>query len=341
MKMIDNNNNFDNNNTTSSIYPKGSGSNSHDDMIRSNIAIVCLSLAGSILSALSIITIVYFPKLRKRTSNKLLVNLFAADFGVSLLMLTYHSMMLDFLLDHERVRGMRKAKNFHIIMSTFMFLSIVNRITVTLDRALAVKKPYYYESKFNTSMAIRIIVVQNLSAVVYYLLLYFAKDWMSKESHFNLMSLSFITVIVIGFLALSISNIVIFLEARKQINMISKMKFTDDNKKKKTYRRKKECKIVRINFGMVFIFMLCWIPFLGAICKEHAMRKGYEDLLTVALFAVALNYILDPVIYVSLSRDVKQQIKRLYISSSSHTFKWRKKVSESGGASTSTDSSHV
>ena len=191
-------------------------------------------------------------------------------------------------------------------------------------------------------MAIRIIVVQNLSAVVYYLLLYFAKDWMSKESHFNLMSLSFITVIVIGFLVLSISNIVVFLEARKQITMICKMKFTDDNKKKKTRRRKKEYKIARINFGMVFIFMVCWIPFLGAISIEHAMRKGYEDLLTVALFAVALNYILDPVIYVSLSRDVKQQIKRLHISSSSLTSKWRKKVSESGGTtSPSIDSSHV
>lgn len=331
-----------NNNSTSS-FPDGPEPNSNDDMIGCNVAIVCLSLLGALLSALSIITILYFPKLRKRTSNKLLVNLFAADFAVSLLMLVYHALMLDFLLVDERVRGMQQAKNFHIIMSAFMFLSIVNRISVTLDRALAVKKPFYYESKFNTGMAFRIIVAQNLSAVLYFVLLYFASGWMDKEGYYDLMSLSFIIVIVIGFLVLSISNLVVFFEARKQINMICKVTFTDDNKKQKTCKRKKECKIARINIGMVFIFMLCWIPFLGAICQEHAMRNDdYEDLLTVSLFAVALNYILDPVIYVSLSRDVKQQIKKLCIHSSSNNFKCGKKVSESGGTtSSSIDSSHV
>jgi len=90
--------------------------------------------------------------------------------------------------------------------------------------------------------------------------------------------------------------------------MICRETYSNNGHKQKICVRSKECKIVRINVGMVAAFVLCWTPFLVAICQEHYGKK-YEDSITVALYLVCLNYILDPIIYVSLSKDVKKQIK--------------------------------
>lgn len=277
-----------------------------------NISIVCLSLTGAMLSLLASMTIAYFPKLRRRASNKLLISLFGADFGVCLLMLVYHALMLDYQLDSDRIKGMGKSINFHLIISAFMFLSVINRTSVTLDRAIAVKRPFFYESKFNTKTVMKIIIGQNVLAVLYLILLFITRNCMNENAFFDVLSLAFIIVVVLGFVVLTVSNIVVFMEARKQIAMICKATtFSKDGKSKRSCQRQKECKVVRINVGMVLVFMVCWLPFLAAICEEHATRKSRESLLMVGLYTVTLNFILDPIIYISLSHDVKNQIKKL------------------------------
>ena len=233
-------------------------------------------------------------------------------------MLVFHASMIDPKSKKERVEGGEDAKDFHIIMSAFMLLSITNRISVTIDRALAVKKPFYYQSKFNTRTVIKITILQYLIAVFYLVVLYLADRWMDKEGFLDLLSLMFIIVVGVGFLVLTASNIIVYIEAHRQINMICKVTYADSTKKQRTCQRQKECKIVRINFGMVIVFVVCWTPFLAAICQEHAKGK-FQDLLTVSIHLLALNYILDPIIYVSLSRDVKNQLKELFCKKTKRT----------------------
>ncbi|XP_066919743.1 histamine H2 receptor-like [Clytia hemisphaerica] len=287
-------------------------------MLYVNIGLTCLSTIGMLLSLTAISTIVYFRKLRKRTSNKLLVNLFLADFGVCLLMLVFHALMIDPNSKKERVEGIKNAKEFHIILSAFMLLSITNRIAVTIDRALAVKKPFYYQSKFNTMTVVKITIFQDFAAVVYLVILYLAHHWMDKDGFSDLFSLLFIIVVGTGFLVLTASNIIVYIEAHRQIEMICKITYVDSTKKRRTCQIQKESKIVRINLGMVIAFVVCWTPFLAAICQEH-VKGEYRDLLTVSIHLLALNYILDPIIYVSLSRDVRKQLKELFCKKSKRT----------------------
>ena len=204
------------------LTPSPEPSGRSQQMLYVNIGLTCLSTIGMLLSFIAISIIVYFRRLRKRTSNKLLVNLFIADFGVCLLMLVFHASMIDPKSKKERVEGGEDAKDFHIIMSAFMLLSITNRISVTIDRALAVKKPFYYQSKFNTRTVIKITILQYLIAVFYLVVLYLADRWMDKEGFLDLLSLMFIIVVGVGFLVLTASNIIVYIEAHRQINMILK-----------------------------------------------------------------------------------------------------------------------
>ena len=224
-----------------------------------NTGILCLSFFGTILSLAAVFIIALSRKLRKRASNKLLINLFLADFSVCVLMMVSHLLMLDQTSESKRVKGMKDAKVFHIVLSSLMFLSIVNRITVTFDRAMAVKKPFYYQEKFNSKMVVRITLLQHAIAVIFVVILLVADYHMTHRTFLNLMQLMFITVIIAGFVALTVSNTIVFVEAKKQIAMICRVTYSDNGQKKRICIRSKECKIVRINVGMVAVLSLIHI----------------------------------------------------------------------------------
>ena len=294
------------NNTT--LVSPGGGVHRNEMATRINIALLVFSLLAAFLSLMAILIIATNRKLRQRTSNKFLLNLFSADFGVTLLMVIYHSILI-YKQSEKRVKNMEEANEFHIVISTFMFLSIVNRITVTLDRAIAVKKPFYYEDKFNGKMVIRITVLQYIVTALYLVVLIVTNTKMlDRKKYFSLMKVLFISVISLGFLALTVSNTIVYIEARKQIKTI--LKLTSNNHDQRQSSRQKEYRIVRINVGMVLVFVLCWTPFLVSICQQQSGKES-QDTMTAALFLVAFNYVLDPIIYVSLSKDVKEQITRV------------------------------
>ena len=204
-------------------------------------------------------------KLRKRSSNKLLLNLLISD-GIVCISNISRSVKLmvnsnDATLFLEVY--LRQDETI-VLLGAAVLLSMLNLTLITLDRLIAVKWPFFYEDRIQTKQvftAIGVVWGITISYGIVVTILVNVFDFRASQYA----GCVFFTVIVMtGFLTLSISNYFVFAEARKQLRALEKIsiKHFDDSGTHKNKRRAKECRLARINFGLVLCFFLFWINIL-------------------------------------------------------------------------------
>ena len=138
---------------------------------------------------------------------------------------------------------------------------------------------------------------------------------------------TFLAVVITGFIALFIFNSFVFIEARRHLKKteIIILSFTNIarepsnglNNMEKEYR-KKEFKPVKINIGLILCFFLLWSNVLIVNIKQLVYADELEPpkytpgIHSSILVLLQIYYIFNPSWYVTLSHDVKREVKRLF-----------------------------
>ena len=204
-------------------------------------------------------------------------------------------------------------RHWFVLIATFTPISVSNLMLLTLDRLIAVKKPFVYADKFRNSHVYCLIsawwFLAALDIIAFELITEYVK--MSSEVFKVLIHACHVCLISVGFLILSLSNILIFVDARSQLRLISNL--SADQLNHHHFHHGKECRLIRMTIGLVVTYSICWLPcFVFSIYFLFTRDFNFKYLIAAWIVAL-MNYLLNPVMYVCLSHDVKTEIKKFFL----------------------------
>ena len=260
-------------------------------------------------------------KLRKRRSNKLLLNFLISNVTVCITFISYNvKVMIMASNANSFVELYIKQQETVLLVLVSVVLSMLNLTFITLDRLVAVKWPFFYEDRIQTKHIFAAIGIVWGVVIIYGIIMTILSMVYDSEYFYQYLGqVIFIVVVMNGFITLSTSNFFVFLEARRQLKAIEKIsvELLDDSKTKKNKRRAKEFRVARINVGLVLCFFVFWINSLIlaiktlVYCDKDKPPASLEYLLTT-WYLIKLYYLFNPVWYVTLNQEVKQELKRIF-----------------------------
>jgi len=272
---------------------------------------------GTMLTLIAILVIVKHKRLLHRISNKFLLNLFMANCFASFSMVGYAALALYHITQNDSRKNLQlthvlldEEVIFYIVVVTSMVISLINRMAVTLDRVLAIKRPFFYAEKFTTRVFFKIVCITLTVSLTYFLTLIICYWQLPMKIVMLILQISFVIVIIVGFIVLAVVNFIIFFAARFQLRAIAGTSGCP-TRKKQLLRR--EYRIVCICAGIVLTFELCWTPvlvwFMYNLVTQSAVPNHFQF---TACHLICLNNILDPLVYGWLSKDVKSELKSFF-----------------------------
>ena len=191
-------------------------------------------------------------------------------------------------------------------MAIFVACLFTNLLVLTLDRFVYIKFPFQY-SKLTEP---KIYIIISVSWVLPLLLLLVPN--LAQAIVYDIISLS---LILVSFLVLLISNICIYRVARAHQKKVKKQRKSfcqhdSDANEVKHLNSKKHYKAVKICFGMVVTFLTFWIPlFVHDAAKLIGFSHPTFTIITVLL--AFSNSAIDPILYSVLSVDLRSEVHRI------------------------------
>ena len=290
------------------------------------ISFTVLSSFALLLDIFVIALMLRNKKLRRRPANKFLLNLLMSDGTVCVSFISFNGHLLNNWDDKKSF-----SENSFIFQTSVVFfyvavvLSMLNFTLLTVDRLIAVKWPFYYEDKVQTKQPFIAIVVVWGVTIVYGILMITLFDVLDPGTARYLGNITFVVVVIIGFITLFTSNSFVFVEARSQLKAIEKITHSienlsvepgDKSNNKKEFR-KKEFRLVRINIGLILFFLLFWINvfilFIKFLVYTDEVKKPIpSEYIIASWYLVHIYYICNPLWYVALNSDVKREVKQLF-----------------------------
>ena len=188
-----------------------------------------------------------------------------------------------------------------------LFISL---LVVTVDRIVSIKYPFAY-LKLTSAKVISIIVVIWLVSISYTTLSYVFKFSQITGEIITL------TLMLVSFITLSISNWTLYFIVRKQIRQIMSTIVEVNlpgNNTTKTSKRKlvldKQLRALHICVGMVISYVIFWSPLL---IHDIAKFSGYKNdtFSRTAILIVFCNSLADPIIYCMINKDLKLEILKI------------------------------
>ena len=292
---------------------------SHRNSKAYTISFIVLSSIALLLNVFVNIVMLCNKKLRRRPSNKFLMNLLISDGFVCISLISYSVYLMVTWEDEKSFyENYPLHRTFVIIVDVVVCLSVSNFSLITLDRLIAVKWPFFYEDSIPTKQVFIAINVVWVITVVYGIILIILFNTLDHKISRNLGKIAFIVVVIAGFITLLTTNCFVFVEARKQLRAIEKMFVIvpSDKSNKKIEFRKKQFRLVRINIGLIICFFLFWIN--AVIIRIKLLVYPIEELhlyfeyFVAAAYLAHLYYLCNPIWYVTLNHDVRQEVKLLF-----------------------------
>ena len=274
---------------------------------------IVLNAVGAILNLSAAIYIAFTRKVRKRKSNKLLLNLLSSDMCVVVVHLS--CILMDFSKDInqcEDIFFVQPASQVGIAVA--MSLSLFNLVSLTLDRLLAVKLPFFYQASIQTKHVYIVISGAWIISLIYFSVLLITWHVKGVSVMVDIANLSFVVIVLSGFVTLAVSNAFIYFEARKQLRKMSKclIQNLNDKYRKRYMLKRRESRLVRINVGMVAAFTLFWSPRVVSTIYQYIRSTCFSlEFELILCFSICCNFIFDPIIYICLSHDVRKGIRHV------------------------------
>ena len=163
-------------------------------------------------------------------------------------------------------------------------------------------------------------------AIVYAIVMITLFSVLYGETSKYLGDITFIAVVITGFITLFISNSFVFVGARRHLRRIEIIAFSinknsvepsDKYSNKERDFRKKEFKLVRINIGLILWFFLFWansiIFNIRQIVQIDGMEKSISlEYIVASWYLVHIYYICNPLFHVGLNGDVKREVTEFF-----------------------------
>ena len=199
---------------------------------------------------------------------------------------------------------------------------MLNFTLITADRLTAVKWPFFYEDRIHTKeLHIAIALVWGITTE-YMITMITLSNVLGPGTARYLGNVTFVVVVITGFITLFISNSFVSAEARSQLKAIKKITHSienlsvepgDKSNNKKDFR-KKEFRLVRINIGVILCFFLFWINvfILLLVYADEVKEPISFEYVIASWYLVHIYYICNPLWYVALNCDIKGEVKQLF-----------------------------
>ena len=275
-----------------------------------------------VLNAIVLVMLLRNSSIRKLTSNIFLINLIVADLVTAIMGLV--ACITHYTRKSMEVRDWTDSKMgflFMYIFTSTLVILLSATILVTLDRFLAIVKPYLYKEISTKGNVVKLLTIKWLiGAIVVLLGLVFATLDEPRTLQIAQRTLDFVVMAIAfaGILFLIIANSIILREVRKQIKLVSSISVFGDDKEaeKKSGRslRKKELRAAYLCFTIVCVFIACWLPLsLGfAFYRNSEMKTAGRHLMDIGKVLVFLGIILNPCIYVPFKSELRQSFFKCF-----------------------------
>ena len=291
---------------------------SHRNSKAYTISFIVLSSLALLLNIFVNIVMLCNKKLRRRPSNNFLLNLLISDGCVCISLISY-SVYLMATWDDEKLfyENYPLHRTFILIIDVVVCLSVSNFSLITLDRLVAVKWPFFYQDRIHTKQVFIAITVVWVITLIYGIILIILYNALDHKTSRNLRNIAFVIVVIPGFITLLTTNGFVFVEASKQLRTIEKIFVVlSDKSNKKIEFRKKEFRLVRINIGLILCFFLFWINTViirfKLLVYSDEEEHLYFEYFVAAAYLVHLYYLCNPLWYVTLNHDVRQEVKLIF-----------------------------
>ena len=288
---------------------------------------VVLSSFALLLNIFVIVLMLRKKNLRRRPANKFLLNLLVSDGIVCLSFISYAGHLLTKWDDTKSF-----FENYFILQNSVVFfyvvvvLSMLNFTLITIDRLIAVKWPFFYMNRIHTRESFIAIAVVWGIIITYMVIMITLFNVLLPQTSRYLGNVTFVAVVIVGFITLFISNSFVFVEARRHLRRIEQITYNIENislelsnKSNSTEEafRKKEFRLARINIGLILCFFLFWINvfilFIKLLVYTDEKKKPIRfEYILASWYLVHVYYICNPLWYVMLSYDVKREVKQFF-----------------------------
>ena len=188
------------------------------------------------------------------------------------------------------------------------------------------KWPFFYMNRIHTRESFIAIAVVWGITITYMVIMITLFNVLLPQTSRYLGNVTFVAVVIVGFITLFISNSFVFVEARRHLRRIEKITYNIENislelsnksNSKEEAFRKKEFRLARINIGLILCFFLFWINvfilFIKLLVYTDEKKKPIRfEYILASWYLVHVYYICNPLWYVMLSYDVKREVKQFF-----------------------------
>ncbi|XP_031554116.1 melanopsin-like [Actinia tenebrosa] len=306
---------------------------------RSSVELITLSLSLALIIALSvfgnlllILSIFKNERLRASFANKLILSLAIADFLTASFPMSYQL---------ATVVNVNIISNGGVVCTigglatySFFFTSTFTMIMLCIDRFVALGYPLHYNLRITSRVKIFMIaypwVHGSLFAILCGSLLDINFDpkgldcglgWHKRPMAFTL-SVLMIHVGMPFVLLLVLNTRTLFLvrAQNRQILHYDKKGMTDKSgviniRAKDAYRKraKIEFKLAKVSITIVFVFLVCWTPYVVTRSLVFMGLKLSTGILSAGAWVVHASSFANPLIYSSLRVDLRQAMRNVFL----------------------------
>ncbi|KAJ7391582.1 hypothetical protein OS493_017278 [Desmophyllum pertusum] len=272
------------------------------------IPLGCLSFLIVVTNSCVCLLVYLHTKLRSYT-NGLVVSLAVSDILTGSLLLPLYITVPTF-------------PGTDYIVSAILLTGVANVCAVTLDRYLAIMKPFIYYT-FMTRHFIKVIVG---SWVVPLMISIIPLIWDSERglAHSVYMFLLQGLGVIVPYIFVFIAYYQIFQQARHIVRRLRRESIHSWNNENKNTGRKNakdeasEAKVAKMFALIAISFILSWMPVIyltsviSAVYNDELVEKlSPLWLLDISLFTIALGSMVNPVIYSFFKPDFRAAVKRM------------------------------
>ena len=292
----------------------------HNDDFKPYICMMILSVFTIVCNSVVFFIVTIRNNLRRRPSNKYVLNLMFSNILVACSMLAFAAYTVAINKNqHTFTDHKEPTPEISLMFGIFILLSIMNMILISGVRLYAIKRTFKYSQLSSRKINCSIVLPWSVTIFYFVLLVVLMHTHLTPHMIQHVVYISFDAIALLGFLVLVTSNVFIYRAAKQQLVMIRHQSVFDAVGGNLTEKKLclKECRLALINIGLVVKFVLFWVPTLTTMNYHLVWESGMSTWVEYLSFHMVLfTCLCDSVIYVLLSRDIRKTIKRFLLSGS-------------------------
>ncbi|XP_057313867.1 uncharacterized protein LOC130655169 [Hydractinia symbiolongicarpus] len=189
---------------------------------------------------------------------------------------------------------------------TLFCIQILNLLFVSIDRLIAIKWPFIYHARVQATHYTYVVIILLIMAITIGVLTYIFLQLGYLEEYIQAATLC---LILSGLLVLFISNVVLFIETKKQIRAMKQTSLETTNP------RKQEIKSATICFGLVACFFILWMPkVVDIILRITTEKYGKQQIILelASTFFFNLQPVATTTVYVLANKVIKAECVKFF-----------------------------